>query len=85
MTATPATPSSTPITRYVVNRSSRNDAITRAVNSGVMAFMMDASPTLTMVCPAFRKLNGSTLLSSPHDEKRRPVGQSAGQRVAESP
>ena len=84
MIAAPATPSSTPITRCVVSRSSRNDAITKAVNSGVMAFMMDASPTLTMICPAFRELNGSPLLrlgspSSP--ERRTPKAETSEART----
>ena len=69
MTTTPTTPSTTPITRCVVSLFSWNDAITSAVNSGVMAFMMPASPTLTMVCPAFRRLNGSTSLSNPMTRK----------------
>jgi len=34
-----------------------------------MAFMMDAGPTLIIVCPAFRKLNGNTLFSSPMTRK----------------
>ena len=59
MSTTPATPSRTPTTLYIVSRSSRKDAITKAVNNGVMPLMIDARPTLTMVWPALRKLNGT--------------------------
>ena len=69
ITAKPMIPISTPTTWLSVNCSSRNDAMTNAVYKGVIAFMMDAKPTLTMVCPAFRRLYGNTLSRTPMTRK----------------
>ena len=43
--------------------------MTNAVYKGVIAFMMDAKPTLTMVCPEFRRLYGNTLSRTPMTRK----------------
>ena len=49
---------------------------------------MDAKPTLTMVCPAFKKLNGNTLLSRPMTRKGVHADKPRGRkcpRIHESP
>ncbi|MET3339713.1 hypothetical protein ABIF52_000094 [Bradyrhizobium japonicum] len=62
---TPTTPRTTPATRRICRASSPAIAMTVTVNSGVVAFRMEASPLGMMVWPITISENGMTLLSSP--------------------
>src|SRR3954468_5906883 len=62
---TPARPSATPAKRRSRKASSPAAAITITVNSGVVAFRIDASPLGMKVWPITISENGMTLLKSP--------------------
>ena len=62
---TPIRPTTTPATRRARSVSSPAAAITITVNSGVVAFSIEASPLGIQVWPVTISENGSTLLNSP--------------------
>ena len=89
---TPTTPRTTPATRRTCKASSPAIAMTITVNSGVVAFRIEARPLGMKVWPITISENGMTLLSSPITTngfqpaaplgKPIPCTRSSGRRIA---
>ena len=74
-------PMTTPATRCASSLSSPAAAITSTVNSGVVAFRIEANPLETSVCPVTISENGSTLLSSAMAKKGFQPATVRGNRI----
>ena len=76
---TPTRPARTPTTRRAASGSSPAAAITRTVNSGVVALSTEASPLAIRVWPETMSENGMTLLRSPITRNGIQPAQARGQ------
>ena len=79
MMATPAKPVITPVSRCAVIRSSEvSQWATTTVNSGVVAFKIEATPDAICACPYTIRLNGSTLFNSAMTKNARHMAKPLG-------